>query len=313
MSDTKRLDEGTIRRFMKLAKIEGLADGFVEQNSVLKEGSKSGGRSRYVAERPEDKRAQGRVEEKKDEKGEEVEEGAMHYEGEEEMTEQDELMGDMGSDEMGGMGMGGEGGEAKAVITRVINAIGEEFPELGIQVDDEGGMEDDGAAEEEDMEDEEEGVEDEEMDMEDEEEDEEEGEEEVEEANMYGEKEEEDSSKLQEAILARVKARLLAEARKGGKAMTAKQKMKMKKKAKSGKPTDEAKKHGPGGSGMAKMGKVGKGKVSTPFSGAAMEETAKGGKPKGHGAGKGTFGTKNPGPSQKMKPAGATGPKKHKA
>jgi hypothetical protein len=324
MSDTKRLDENTIRRFMKLAKMDNLADNFVEQNSVLKEGKKvkkgkkeevEETRSRYIADRTDDKRAAGRVEEGMYEKEEMEETMTPPVDGEQPQPPMEE-------EELGDVEMEG-GGEAKEVVTRILNAISQEFPELGMEVEDSGEGED--MEEPMDMEE----PEGDEEDMEDEEE-EEEGEEEMEEG-MHGEEkemeegvyegEEEMEEGLQEdslnenltsAILARVKARLIAEARKGGKAMTAKEKMKMKKAAKkSGKPTDEAKKAGKHGKTHSKL--TGQGPQNK--GGAPFHEAAKAGKanPKGHGASKKPFGAGGD-VGNKAKGSGKTGnltPAKH--
>ncbi len=299
MSNTKRLDEGTIRRFMKLANMEKFADNFVEQNTVLKEGM---GMKKVAG-------------------GEEVEENMM----EPEMPEGDymeEAEDDMGGEDMELVMEGAGGGSEKEVVSRVIKAIGSEFPELGIEVEEGAGEEDmeEPSEEEPEMEDEE----GEEPEMEDEEGEEAEmeeglyGEEDLNEEQSEAEKKQaevekkkvqdpgerkgmkdskaqsgkpvHESTDLTEAVLARVKARILAEARAKGKAMSAKEKMKMKKKAKSGAPSNEAKKaggkHGKTHSKLTGQGPQKKG-------GAPFHETSKGGgkaNPKGHGAGKKPFG-----------------------
>jgi len=276
MSDKKLLEEQTIRRFMKLAKIEGLADGFVENNSgVIKEG-KMERREVSMATEKRGEYSKGAMQEMESE-----EEGHMPS-----MEEEEELMGKGEHEEHGG-------GDMETLVHDMISALAGAAKKHGVEVDVEGGEggehemggEEDlgdlemGGHEEHGEEHEEEKEEGGEESEEEEQEEEEEGKE-MDEAHHHEEDEEEEEEEeesqeesIAEAVLNRVKARLIAEAR-AAKEKEMKGKKGMSKiKAKKGAKMEE--KHGKGGSGLASQG-GNKFKKGTGY----MEETA------GHSQGK---------------------------
>ena len=220
MSDKKLLEEQTIRRFMKLANIDGLADSFVQENSgVIKEGKSGKGMERREVSMSTEKRgaySSGKMHEMQDE---EENISAQMPMSEEELDSPE--------------GMGGEGGGNEELFKKVVGAVAEVMGVDASVEGDEGGM----GGDEEDM------IGD--LEMGDEEGEEEGGEEGEEEEEEGEEEEEEGKQAVAEAVLARVKARLIAEAKaakmKGMKGMKGKGKIAAKKAAMGAKMEEAAK------------------------------------------------------------------------